>query len=51
MKLILMTLIVSKIAFSTPEPAIEEVIAKFDEAGIAWNAIAKASAPYLCRDR
>jgi Domain of unknown function (DUF1083). len=45
MKLILMTLIVSKIAFSTPEPAIEEVIAKFDEAGIAWNAIDQVNWP------
>ena len=45
MKLLLMTLIVSKIAFATPEPAIEEVIAKFDEAGIAWNAIDQVNWP------
>ena len=30
MKLFLMTLIAAKVAFSTPEPAIDEVIAKFD---------------------
>ena len=45
MKLILMSLIAAKIAFSTPEPAIEEVIAKFDEAGIAWNAIDQVNWP------
>ncbi len=39
MKLLLMTLIVSKVAFSSPEPRMEEVIAEFDEAGIAWNAV------------
>ena len=33
MKLLLMTLIVAKVAFSVPEPAIEDVQAKFDEAG------------------
>ena len=39
MKLLLLTLIVSKVAFSTPEPHMEAVMAKFDEAGIAWNAV------------
>lgn len=39
MKLLLLTLIVSKVAFSSPEPQMEDVIAKFDEAGIAWNAV------------
>ena len=45
MKLFLMALIVSKVAFATPEPGIEAVIAKFDEAGIAWNAIDKVNWP------
>ena len=45
MKLLLMTLIVAKTAFSTPEPAIEEVIARFDEAGVAWNAIDRVNWP------
>jgi hypothetical protein len=40
-----MTLIVAKVAFSTPEPAIDEVIAKFDQAGIAWNAIDQVNWP------
>lgn len=39
MKLLFMTIIVSKIAFSTPEPAIEDVIAMFDRESIEWNAI------------
>ena len=39
MKLLLMTLIISKVAFSSPEPALSEVQVKFDQAGIAWNAI------------
>ncbi len=39
MKLLLMTLIVSKVAFSCPQPALTEVQAKFDQAGIAWHAI------------
>ncbi|MBQ0025228.1 MAG: hypothetical protein KBT00_05855 [Bacteroidales bacterium] len=41
MKLALMTLIVAKVAFSSPAPEIKEVKAKFDEAGIEWNAIDK----------
>ena len=45
MKLFLMTLIAAKVAFSTPEPAIDEVIAKFDQAGIAWNAIDQVNWP------
>ena len=45
MKLLLMTLIVAKVAFSVPEPAIEDVQAKFDEAGIQWNAIDKVNWP------
>ena len=45
MKLIVMTLIAAKVAFATPEPAIEDVIAKFDQAGIAWNAIDKVNWP------
>ena len=45
MKLLLMTLIVTKVAFSTPEPGIGEVKSKFDEAGIEWNAIDKVNLP------
>lgn len=45
MKLLLMTLIVTKVAFSSPEPAIAEVKDKFDQAGIAWNAIDKVNWP------
>ena len=45
MKLMLMTLIAAKIVFSVPEPAIEDVIAKFDEAGIVWNAIDQVNWP------
>lgn len=45
MKLLLLTLIVAKVAFSTPEPAIEDVITRFDEAGIAWNAIDQVNWP------
>lgn len=45
MKLLLLTLIVSKVAFLTPEPAIEDVIAKFDETSVAWNAIEQANWP------
>ena len=45
MKLLLLTLLISKVAFLTPEPAIEDVIAKFDEAGIAWNAVDKVNWP------
>ena len=39
MKLMLMTILVAKVAFSTPEPALEEVKAKFDEAAVQWHAI------------
>ena len=39
MKLMLMAILVAKVAFSTPEPAIEEVKATFDQAAIAWHAI------------
>ena len=45
MKLMLMTLIVAKVAFSSPEPAMEDVQAKFDQAGIAWNAIDQVNWP------
>ena len=45
MKLMLMTLIVAKVAFSTPEPALDEVKAKFDQAGIAWHAIEQVNWP------
>ena len=45
MKLLLMTLIVTKVAFATPEPALSDVKAKFDEAGIAWNAIEQVNWP------
>jgi len=45
MKLLLMTLIVTKVAFSNPEPAISEVKAEFDRAGIAWNDIAQVNWP------
>lgn len=45
MKLLLLTLLISKVAFLTPEPAIEDVIARFDEAGIAWNAVDKVNWP------
>jgi len=45
MKLLLLTLIVTKIAFATPEPAIGDVIAKFNEAGIAWNAVDQVNWP------
>lgn len=36
-----MSIIVSKVAFSSPAPSIEEVKAKFDDASIEWNAIDK----------
>ena len=39
MKLMIMTILVAKVAFSTPEPALEEVKAKFDQAAIQWHAI------------
>ena len=45
MKLLLMTLIVTKVAFSTPEPSIAEVKDRFDQAGIAWNDIATVNWP------
>ena len=45
MNLMLMTLIVAKVAFSTPEPALDEVKAKFDEASIAWHAIDQVNWP------
>ena len=45
MKLLLMTLIVSKVAFGKPEPSISEVKHKFDQAGIAWNEIARVNWP------
>lgn len=45
MKLTLMTLIAAKVAFSTPEPAIEEVSAAFDRAQIAWNPIDQVNWP------
>ena len=35
MKLTIMMILVAKVAFGTPEPSIEAVQAKFDEAGIA----------------
>ena len=41
MKLLLMSIIVSKVAFSSPAPSMEEVKAKFDDASIEWNAIDK----------
>ena len=45
MNLMLMTLIVAKVAFSTPEPGLDEVKAKFDQAGIQWNAIEQVNWP------
>lgn len=36
-----MSIIVSKVAFSSPAPSMEEVKAKFDDASIEWNAIDK----------
>ena len=45
MKLFLMSIIVAKVAFATPEPAIEDVKAKFDEAQIAWHAIDQVNWP------
>lgn len=39
MKLLIMTILVAKVAFSTPEPSIEEVKARFDEAAVEWHAI------------
>ena len=50
MKLLLMTLIVTKVAFSTPEPSIAEVKDRFDQAGIAWNDIATVNWPeFSCK--
>ena len=45
MKLFLMSIIVAKVAFATPEPAIEDVKAKFDEAQIAWHSIDQVNWP------
>lgn len=39
MKLMIMAILVAKVAFSTPEPALEEVKAKFDQAAVEWHAI------------
>jgi len=45
MKLSLMMIIVAKVAFSTPEPSIEEIQAKFDQAQVAWHAVDQVNWP------
>ena len=49
MKLAIMMILVAKVAFATPEPSLQEVKQKFDEAAVAWHAIDQvnwASFPY-----
>ncbi|MCR5710058.1 MAG: hypothetical protein K6G79_06205 [Bacteroidales bacterium] len=43
MKLMLMTLIVAKVAFASPEPGLGEVREAFDRLDIAWNTIGCAN--------
>ncbi len=45
MKLTIMMILVAKVAFATPEPSIEEIQAKFDEAAIAWHRIDQVNWP------
>lgn len=49
MKLAFMMILVAKVAFATPEPSLQEVKQKFDDAAVAWHAIDQvnwASFPY-----
>ena len=41
MNLLAMTIIVAKVAFSSPAPSFEEIDAKFESESIEWNAIDK----------
>ena len=43
MKFLVMSIIVAKVAFSSSAPSIDQVKAKFEEAGIEWNAIDKVN--------
>lgn len=47
MKLLLMSLIVAKVAFPTPEPSIEEVKQTFDREAVAWHAIDQVNWPEI----
>lgn len=47
MKLLLMSLIVAKVAFPTPEPSIEEVKRTFDREAVAWHAIDQVNWPEI----
>lgn len=45
MKLSIMMILVAKVAFSTPEPSLDEIKARFDEAAVAWHAIDQVNWP------
>ena len=45
MKLLIMAILVSKVAFSTPEPSMEQIREQFERAGIAWHAVDQVNWP------